>query len=169
MRITIIGHCASGKSTFARTISEKLHIPRLEIDRLWFQAGGNTVPKSDTVGREKVDSVIDERVQEFVKQDAWVSDGWYRKVQPIIAGRADVIVFLDIPLWRRLFNHIYRVLCTERHAELTKWQDLTFSWQIVTRTYRHGPAMREFVRERGDKVVTLRSYMAVRRYLEGLH
>lgn len=102
MRITIIGHCGSGKSTLAAQISEKLHIPYLHLDRLWFEAGGHVVPKSDTVARKKMDETIRERAQEFVRQDAWVSDGWHGTIQPVIVERADQIVFLDIPLWRRV-------------------------------------------------------------------
>src|SRR3989344_6178545 len=107
MRISIIGHAGSGKSTLAQRISKKFNIPHLHLDRLWFEAGG---PKasSDPGERKRVAELIRDRVEDFIKQDDWVSDGLYGHVQPLIANRADTIIFLDISLARRLCNHLYR-------------------------------------------------------------
>ena len=112
MRISIIGHSSGGKSTLAKRISENLCIPHIHIDRFWFEAGGAKLKPSDVEGMKKARAYIKENVENFIKQDSWVSDGWYHKVQPMISERADHIIFLDIPLYRRLLNHlgIIRVL-----------------------------------------------------------
>jgi len=102
MRITIIGNCASGKSTLARKISEQFAIPHLHLDRFWFETKGHLLEKDDAEGKERVRACIRAKVEGLIKQDSWVSDGWYSRVQPLIAERADEIVFLDLPLWRRL-------------------------------------------------------------------
>lgn len=158
MRVTIIGNCGSGKSTLARKISEKFNIPHIHLDRFWFEANGHTLPKNNIEGREKVRAFIREKVEEFIKQDSWVSDGWYSRVQPIIADRADYVVFLDIPLWRRLVNHIRRIFFSERHPELSRWEDLKFLYEIVRRTFTHGAQMKKFVKENPLKVTHIRSH-----------
>lgn len=161
MRISIIGNCASGKSVLAQKMSERHHIPHLHLDRLWFEAKGNEFRKGDTEGRERVQAYIRQKVEAFIMQDSWVADGWYSRVQPLIAERANQIVFLDIPLWRRVWNHLYRVFFTERHQELSKWDDLKFTYQIVRRTFTQGRGMKKFVRENPEKVVVLRTYKEV--------
>ena len=168
MRVTIIGNCGSGKSTLARKISEKFDIPHIHLDRFWFEANGHTLKKEDAEGKEKVRAYIRAKVEEFIKQDSWVSDGWYSRLQPLIAERADQVVFLDIPLWRRLMNHLHRAFFTERHPELSRWDDFKFITEIVRRTFTHGNQMKQFVHEHPEKVVQLRSHKEADKYLAGL-
>lgn len=168
MRITIIGNCASGKSTLARKISEKFTIPHIHLDRFWFDANGHLLKKGDTEGKEQVQEFIRAETEGLIAQDAWVSDGWYSRVQPLIAERADQVIFLDIPLWRRLVNHFHRVFFTERHSELSRWNDFKFFTEIIRRTFTHGKHMQEFVKEHPEKVVHLRSHKEVDEYFASL-
>lgn len=165
MRISIIGQAGSGKSTLARRISEKFNIPYLHIDRFWFESGGDKLKKGEIKKREKVRAYIKEKVEDFIKQDSWVSDGWYPRVQVFIAEKVDQIIFLDIPLYRRLFNHIKRILKTERHKELTKWDDFKFIYEIIRRTFIKGPKLRQFINGHIGKVVVLKNYKEVEDYL----
>lgn len=167
MRISIIGHSGSGKSTLAKKISHKFRIPHLHIDRIWFEAGGHKAA-GNREEKDRVGAVIKEKVEEFIKQDSWVSDGWYAHVQPAIAARADEIIFLDIPLPQRLINHWWRILFEERHSEISRWADFKFSYQIVRRTYAHGPRMREFVKENAGKAKILHSFKEVDEYFVSL-
>jgi adenylate kinase family enzyme len=168
MRISIVGLSGSGKSTLARNISEKFGIPHLHIDRFWFEAGGHKTV-GDSEDRERVRAIIKEKVAEVVKQDSWVSDGWYGHVQPIITARADEIVFLDIPLYRRLANHLWRTFFETRHTELTRWDDIKFMYQIIRRTFVHGPKIREFVKENASRVKVLRTFKEVNDYFAALN
>lgn len=168
MKISIIGNCGSGKSTLAGKISEKFDIPHIHLDRFWFEANGHTFTKNDVEGREKVKEYIRGRVEEFISQDSWVSDGWYSRVQPLITEKADQVVFLDIPLWRRLVNHLHRIFFGERHPELSRWDDIKFIYEIVRRTFTQGPKMRQFVRENPEKVVRLPSHKGSDSYFASL-
>lgn len=167
MRIAVIGNCGSGKSTFAQKISSKFGIPYLQLDRLWFEGGGHLIKKDD-MNAETVKSYIKDKVDEFTKQDSWVSDGWQNRVQPLIKERADKLIFLDIPLWRRLFNHLKRVVFEERHQELSKWNDFMFTIEIIRRTFTHGPQMREFVAQNIEKAIILKSHKEANTYLSNL-
>jgi len=166
MKITIIGQPCSGKSTLACKISENFHIPYIHIDRFWFEAGGQKLKLSNKEEMEKVRQYVREKVEEALKQDAWVSDGWYSKVQPLISEQADQIIFLDIPFYRRLFNHFKRMNKPGRHKELTKWDEIKFFYEVVKRTFTKSKKMKNFVREHRDKVKILKNYKEVEVYLK---
>lgn len=168
MRITIIGHAGSGKSTFARKISKKLNIPHLHIDEFWFEAGGNKLKQSDIQGWERVRKHIEEKVVDFIKEDSWVSDGWYSRVQPIITEKADQVFFLDIPLHRRIFNHLKRIHGVNKNKELSKWDDYKFVYTIIRRTFESNLKIKQFVHDHDNKVRTFRNYKEVGEYLNTL-
>lgn len=168
MKITIIGPTCSGKTTLADKISEKLDIPHIHIDRFWFEAGGRDLKSSDREGMEKVRAYVREKVEEALRQDSWVSDGWYSKVQPMISAQADQIIFLDIPLGRRLFNHLRRMNKPGRHKELTRWDEIRFFYEVVKRTFTKGRQMRAFVNEHREKSKILKNYKEVEAYLDAL-
>src|SRR5680860_285836 len=103
MRITIVGLPGSRKSILAQKIAEKKHIPHIHIDRFWLESGGGQNSRA-TLNPEQTHVDVREKVLKAIQMESWVSDGFYSKIQPEIAERADTVIFLDIPLWRRLFN-----------------------------------------------------------------
>ncbi|MGE5541332.1 MAG: hypothetical protein ACM3TU_03580 [Bacillota bacterium] len=169
MRISIIGHSGSGKTTLAEKISQKFEIPHLHLDRLWFEAGGHLLaPGEEGSEKDRVRDYIQEKVRKFIVQENWVSDGLYSRVQADIATRADAVVFIDIPLWRRLLNHAYRIWFTERHPELSLKGELAFFPDMVRRNRVHEPKLQAVVAQFKDKIVHLRSYKEVEQYFADL-
>lgn len=169
MKISIIGQPGSGKSTLASKISKKLNIPHLHLDRFWLESGGNKLKPGDIVGVEKVRTYMKEKVTSFIKEhDSWVSDGTYPRVQSIIVEHVDCVIFLDIPLYRRLFNHIKRIFKSGRHKELTKWDEFKFIYQVIRRTFIKGPKLRQFVIDHIDKVKVFKNYKEIELYFNNL-
>lgn len=169
MRIDIVGPPASGKSMLAEAISKKLSIPHMQIDRFWFEAGGRQ-GSHDTPNIEEVRAHIRKKVLENIIADSWVSDGFYSRVQSEIAQRAEIILVLDIPLWKRLFNHARRITKpSTRHKELSAWQELTFFFEIIRRTFKNRGRLEQFISDYKNKVVVLKSYKEIDRYLETLN
>ena len=169
MKISIIGQPGSGKSTLASKISKKFNIPHLQLDRFWFEYGGNKLKPGDIEGTEKVRAYMKESVISFInKNDSWVSDGTYPRVQSIIVEHADYVIFLDIPLYRRLFNHTKRIFKSDRHKELTKWKDFKFIYQIIRRTFLKGPKLRQFVLDHPDKIKVYKNYKEIELYFNNL-
>src|SRR6476469_5299212 len=93
-RIAVVGTSGSGKTTFADRIAARLDLPRIELDALHWQPGWVA---SDV-------ELFRDRVRAATAKEAWVSDGNYSAVRPIVFHRADTIVWLDLPLriclWR---------------------------------------------------------------------
>ena len=168
MRIDIVGPPASGKSTLAMEISRKLSIPHIHLDRFWFENGGRQ-SRLTTPNIEQVRERIREKTLEAIKDEAWVSDGTYLHIQDEVVNRADVLIFLDVPLGRRLLNHAKRAFLEPKmHKEVNMWDDLTFFVELIRRTYTSGPKLRNFVHEHKDKMIVLRSNKEIDTYLSSL-
>lgn len=66
MRISIIGFGGSGKTMLAQRISKEHNIPHVQIDRIWFEAGGHTAYTEEE--KEKVREIIKEHVLKFISK-----------------------------------------------------------------------------------------------------
>lgn len=86
-KVIIIGSPGSGKSTFARSLHEITDIPLYHLDMLYWNADRTTVPKE--VFRERLDQVM--------KNDAWIIDGNYNGTMEVRLQKCDTVIFLDYP------------------------------------------------------------------------
>ena len=81
----MVGQSASGKSTVARVIAERRGLAHLELDALFHGEGW--------VQRES----FVEDVEAATAHPGWVADGNYSAVRELLWGRADTVVWLDLP------------------------------------------------------------------------
>ncbi len=84
----------SGKSTLGRQIAERINAPYIELDAL--HHGPNWT--------EATAEELRARVRPLVVQDRWVIDGGYRtKLGDMVLERAEIVVWLDLPIriWLR--------------------------------------------------------------------
>jgi adenylate kinase family enzyme len=95
-RIMIIGGPGSGKSTLARQLGDKLGLPVIHIDPMFWAPGW--------VQRDPAQTLV--MIDAAAAQQAWVFEGNRADHYAGRAARADLIVFLDLPrvlrLWRIL-------------------------------------------------------------------
>lgn len=170
MRISIIGYPGSGKTYLAELISRKLSVPHIHIDRFWFEAGGMKISRaSSEADRERVRAEVREKALEAITAKSWVSDGFYSRIQPEIAERADIVLYLDIPLWRRLLNHAKRICDpSHRHEELTMWNEFGFFFEIIRQHFAFRSKFKKFLDAYGYKVIVLRSRKDIADYIATL-
>ena len=168
MRISIMGEAGSGKTTLAERISQKLSIPHIHLDRFYFEAGGADARRGSEE-EKRMEATLRKNALAALQVESWVSDGRYLRILPEIGEMADKIVYLDIPMWRRLLNHAKRALKpSTRHKELSAWHELTFFVEIVRRTFNGGGKKAKLTAKYGNKMVFLNSYQAIGKYLQNL-
>lgn len=105
MRINIIGTSGSGKSTLARRLAEKLAIPYIEMDALFWL--------KDWQGR--TDDDFFQRLENALRPDSWVLDGNYNRTRDIKWRHVDVVIWVDYCFTRTLYQAV-------RRAALRAWR-----------------------------------------------
>jgi adenylate kinase family enzyme len=121
-RIAVVGNSGSGKTTLAAGLATALGVPHLELDSVFHQPGWQPLPRDE----------FREIVTAFTAADGWVVDGNYSAVRDITWGRADTIVWLDLPrrkVMRQLLWRTLRRMATR--AEL--WNGNREEWRNLLR------------------------------------
>jgi adenylate kinase family enzyme len=85
IRVSVVGSSGSGKTTLGKALASRLDVPYVELDSIFHQPNWTELP----------DDEFQARVREAVAGDAWVVDGNYAAVRPIVLGRATTVVWLD--------------------------------------------------------------------------
>jgi adenylate kinase family enzyme len=168
-RIAIKGSSGAGKSILAAALSYRLGLPHVELDGL--HHGPNWAAPSAELFRARVAEVLDD-------ERGWIVDGNYEaKLGTFVLDRADLIVWLDLPLPIKLVRLTRR---TARRYLLQEnlWNgnretlrgmfwggDALFTWAVRChfRHQRDWPALL-----RGRQVVRLRSALETRAWLSAL-
>lgn len=99
-RILLIGPGGAGKSTLARQLAQRLALPLVHLDALYWQPGWTKTPAD----------VWQARVAEVSRQDAWVMDGNYGGTLPQRLAACDTAILLDLSPWRCLWRAFRRFL-----------------------------------------------------------
>lgn len=99
-RILVIGNSGGGKSTLARRLGEKLGLPVVHLDVLFWKPGWTESETEEF--RARTATALD--------GDGWVCDGDFRASYDLRMPLADTIVWLDQPVWLCLFRAIRRVI-----------------------------------------------------------
>ena len=94
-RVLVVGSPGSGKSTAAKIIGKALGLPAYHMDREVFWLPG-------WEERSKEDQV--EQVKRIVGMDEWVFEGNHSSTFDIRQARAEMLIWLDLPLLLRLWR-----------------------------------------------------------------
>ena len=97
-RINVVGTSASGKSTMAAALAERLGVPCIELDALHWGPNWTEAPVE----------VFRERVEAAIAGDDWVVDGNYARARDLVWAKADTVVWLDFPLRTVLARFVRR-------------------------------------------------------------
>ena len=108
-RIIVAGVSGVGKTTLARRIARVAEVPHTEIDGLLHGPGWTPRP-----------SFLHD-VEDLAAQDAWVTEWQYGPARPLLAARADLLVWLDLPFWTRTFPQVVRRTVRRRIRREELW------------------------------------------------
>lgn len=168
-RVAVAGVAGTGKTTLAGRIAEVIGAPHIEIDALYH--GQDWVPR---------ESFLDD-VRSLVAQERWTTEWQYSAARPLLAERADIVVWLDLPFWTTTLPRVVGRTLRRRLRREVLWNgnmepplhtfftdpEHIVRWAISTRfTYRtQVPALE--AASPPVTVVRLRSKKEVERWLEG--
>ena len=124
-RIMIIGQPGSGKSTLARALGRLTQLPVEHIDKIHWQTGWIERPGAE---KDRLCAAVHAREQ-------WIFEGGRSSTWPERLARADMLIWLDFPLWLRAWRVTWRTVryygqsrpdlppgCPERfNWEFTRW------------------------------------------------
>ena len=164
-RILLIGPGGAGKSTLARQLAERLALPLVHLDALYWQPGWVKTPSE----------IWQARVAQLLRTDAWVMDGNYGGTLTQRLAACDTAILLDLPPWLCL----WRALCRfARHRGRSRPDmtegcpekfDTAFAWWILSYRRLRLPGVLAMLEAaaaaRGVRVEVLRSSAQVERFL----
>ena len=84
-RILIIGNSGAGKTTLANELSERLHLPVVHLDKLYWRDNWQHVSADEFDGL-----LLDE-----LQRDAWIIDGNFSRTIPQRLQYCDTVLYLD--------------------------------------------------------------------------
>ena len=163
------GAVCAGKTTLARQVAARWGLPCVELDALYH--GPQWQPKP----------TFRDEVVALAAEDEWVTEWQYPIARPVLAERADALVFLDLPTRVTTLRVVRRTLRRlRRQTEL--WNGLRepplrtilndpdhiIRWAI--RTHReHAPRVRDLTEQRPDlPIVWLTSRREIKAWTDGL-
>lgn len=103
-RILVIGNSGGGKSTLARRLGEKLGLPVVHLDVLFWKPGWEESDKDD----------FKARLSAQLDQGDWVCDGNFSSSFDASMARADTIVWIDQSPLLCLARAIWRIVVYRR-------------------------------------------------------
>ncbi len=87
-RLLVIGVSGAGKSTLASAAAERLELPFIPTDGLYWSQNWGRVPTQQ----------VHEQIAQLTAAPVWVLDGNFDAQRELVWSRADTIVWLDYPL-----------------------------------------------------------------------
>lgn len=151
-RILIIGSPGSGKSTLARRLSQKLNLPCIHLDRLFWKPNWVQTPKDE----------FDALVVKELEKDNWIIDGNYKRTLPLRLQYADTVIWLDYPrvvcLWRAFWRQGKpRPDMTENCIEKRDKDFFEFLLYIWNFSKEQNGKMKEMLAQSNAEIIVVRS------------
>jgi energy-coupling factor transporter ATP-binding protein EcfA2 len=107
-RVAIAGAPGAGKTTLARRLAPLLRAEAVELDELAHGPGWTI--RAGFAGE----------VDAFTRRDRWITEWQFDEARPLIAARADTLVWLDLPT-RVVMRRLVRRTVADRRSKRELW------------------------------------------------
>lgn len=97
-RVMITGSAGSGKSTLAIKMAAKTGLPLFHMDHIHYRPGWD----------ERSNEEKDRLTHEVHLREEWIFEGGHSRTYADRIDRADLIIWLDISIWTRLWRCFWR-------------------------------------------------------------
>ena len=165
-RIMIIGCGGAGKSTLARQLGEKLNLPVVHLDQIWW-APGNW----QHLEREEFDKMLKAEVE----KPQWILDGNFNRTIEVRLEECDTVIYLDFSRFVCLTSWLKRVITNwgKARADMTdgcvEWCDPEMANWIWGFNKKNRNRYYDMLSQAKDKnIYILKNRRMVRKFLEQL-
>lgn len=162
-RIIIIGCGGAGKSTLARQLGEKLNLPVVHLDKLFWHPGWVESSKEE----------IDRKIMEAMTAPQWIMDGNYNRTLPKRLEYCDTVIYLNFSRLSCLMGVVKRILTTygtvrpdmgEGCPERIDWEFLQWVWNFnKNKREKNNRLLNE---TEGIEKIVLKNRRAVKKFLK---
>ena len=164
-RIVIIGCPGSGKSTLGRALGDKLNLPVVHLDRLWWTKGWKNVSREE----------FDTRLENALNLDQWIIEGNYSRTLEARLQRCDTVIYLDYSRWACLWGFFQRLLTRKGTArpdlpegcpEKLEWDFVKYIWNFNKNNKVLNDT--QIAKAKHAKAIVLKNRKETRAFLESL-
>nr|WP_321455292.1 topology modulation protein [uncultured Cohaesibacter sp.] len=124
-RITIIGSSGSGKSTLARVLGERLDLPVIPIDQIFWKPGWTEPDKAAFLVK----------MNNIIANEKWIIEGNYTDSANLKGrlARSDLLIFLDPPRLACMWGILTRILKTydQVRIDMAPGCPERFDWHFI--------------------------------------
>ena len=162
-RIMIIGCGGAGKSTLARQLGEKLNLPVVHLDKLFWKPGWEQITREE----------FDKLHREALVGEKWILDGNFDRTMGERIQRCDTVIYLDFNRFVCMMGVIKRILTSygtvrpdmgEGCPERIDWEFLQGVWNFNKN--KREKTYRLLNETEGIEKIVLKNRRAVKRFLE---
>ena len=164
-RILIIGCGGAGKSTLARQLGEKLDLPVIHLDKLWWKPGWVESTREE----------FDEKLALELEKPRWIIDGNFDRTMPQRMARCDTVIYLDFPRVACLMGVLKRVMttCGKVRPDMAEGCPERLDLDFLKWVWYYNPNKREnnyrlLNEAEGIETIVLRNRRMVKRFLRSL-
>ena len=164
-RILIIGCGGAGKSTLARQLGEKLGLPVVHLDSLFWKPGWV----------EETKEAFDQKLAVELEKPQWIMDGNFNRTMSQRMEKCDTIIYLDFSRWACLLGVVKRVVTNYGKVRPDMGQgcperfDLEFMKWVWNFNKNHRQRYYHILNEaEGKETIVLKNRRMVRRFLRTL-
>jgi adenylate kinase family enzyme len=166
-RVLVLGSPGSGKSTLSQKLNRILNLPVIHLDKYFWKPNWVSTPNEEW----------DQIVVEFTNKDQWIIDGNYSRTIDNRINRADLIVFLDMPVLLCIYRVIKRRIIyhkktrpdlNEECPEKLDWDFFKWVWNYRKRSRMRTITKLEQAQKEGRQVIILKTRRQVNEFIKGL-